>query len=1336
MPHRNWPGKVLAACLIISVATATAVAADEGSPSRWAILSTLSSANQRTADLLLERLSNDDNFELVDREEVQAVSDELAFAAIGEAVGTQQRRQMGQRLSADMLLILDEVSLVETAELATSERANPGGAKVEATGLRVVICATSAGARLHTRVLSHDGQSAKDAVGQIYETAKQIRNRFAGGIRYIVGVSPFQSQILTHDFDSYQAGLAHLLESRFSTLPGIAVVEREEAQSIWDEIADKRALPADRPIPLLVEGEFRTTPVRNVTPALSVAVIGRFPATQPLRFDSGALALPELPEWISSLPSKLLDPRSENGRDSFAKDDQFRWLVERAHGFSKVGDWNHAIGLRQAALLLEPRNGAERLSLIDDQRSLLSGIISRKIPMPDWLGPSDETRAAKISAIYLNQLANQEYLIRNSLVDKKSAAKLVGFTQRSLAFGQRARNEPETAYTRAFAQAEEFKKAYLWNIAPLLFEVPDPATPRFTQRGSKADLQDVLLNQAGQRLDREPMTDDDLAYLARLWSERVPDDLGFSGVVATIRYQYFPDTDRVSKPKTLTHGRLGERGGLSRSDWMAFLERLASTNHRTARLTARIELLVWKWYLVDQQTPLHELTKLRELADEIALELRQYVDTEFRGRSIIFGGGSYPQRFDEIYWQLERLKSVSSPYAERRQLKPAPAKEKPRFVVDRNIDPQSAERVRVVDLHFSLPVRSYDEYKLEGPVPPALRRSLRQIPGDGFYGEVRWVNWGEHADIVWTPLEIHWMRQPGKFEKLVIPARTNTVFDDVRPDGQLLWVTTLAGGIWVLDLSAEVVAHVTEEHGLPPAEHGMRLQPIGSSKACVAGSFGQNWRGWCAIIDIAGSKPNVNIFHEAKLVKDWRTVSQRPTRGDNSEDDLNQAFIPNCLFAHTARDGRRQIYVFRSRPDISSDEQPLVIDLESLKVSLGDLPVAFRGMARMKQHDRFLSHEGEVVHITRLENFRPKAGTRFAPPRVAHSQGFIEFDDYFYVPDRVGWFRFDLQSGTYENLSVGTFARGPYDMKFARSAHFGIVGWSSEPFRTSPVQQIVIDENATGDQHVVETRTADRVSQRAHSNSPRVKAQTNRDFPLSENEKQQLISNVRELLANPPKVPADALVLYQNGHHLVDNWLPGTQVHDCWLDPPEKKEGCRFVYSNGRVVFVEYLTASTRDVSYTIWHGSFGEPILVKYTFQEEVPGPRITRDPKTGRFPERLPEELYRPPSYRENFRYSAALYDDDGLLSRVVKLDANFKIVSMMVFEHAADYQSVTTHYCDAAGRCSHAREELPLDTNGQRIPLGSAKPIAYSSRFEEVTTPQLVGLSPYYPILGHAK
>ena len=66
-----------------------------------------------------------------------------------------------------------------------------------------------------------------------------MRKRVSGGLRYVVSVSPFLSQDLKHDFDQYQSVLAQLLEDDFSAISGVAVVEREEAKAIWDELADK-----------------------------------------------------------------------------------------------------------------------------------------------------------------------------------------------------------------------------------------------------------------------------------------------------------------------------------------------------------------------------------------------------------------------------------------------------------------------------------------------------------------------------------------------------------------------------------------------------------------------------------------------------------------------------------------------------------------------------------------------------------------------------------------------------------------------------------------------------------------------------------------------------------------------------------------------------------------------------------------------------------------------------------------------------------------------------------------------------------------------------------------
>ena len=197
------------------------------------------------------------------------------------------------------------------------------------------------------------------------EIVDRARERLAGGIRYLIAVSPFLSQSLVHDFDAMQSGLCNLLEADFAMLPGIAVIDREEAQAIWQERVD-HPNSLGPTVPLLVEGEFKANSVSGgKKTTFKVQVTCRFPGAKSKSFEANDLANAELPRWLASLPKQLVDQTGQPDQPvpSFDPHEQFVRLTECAESFIKFAEWRHAVELRQAALMLEPNDATNRLRL-------------------------------------------------------------------------------------------------------------------------------------------------------------------------------------------------------------------------------------------------------------------------------------------------------------------------------------------------------------------------------------------------------------------------------------------------------------------------------------------------------------------------------------------------------------------------------------------------------------------------------------------------------------------------------------------------------------------------------------------------------------------------------------------------------------------------------------------------------------------------------------------------------------------------------------------------------------------------------------------------------------
>jgi hypothetical protein len=139
-------------------------------------------------------------------------------------------------------------------------------------------------------------------------------------------------------------------------------------------------------------------------------------------------------------------------------------------------------------------------------------------------------------------------------------------------------------------------------------------------------------------------------------------------------------------------------------------------------------------------------------------------------------------------------------------------------------------------------------------------------------------------------------------------------------DGRDLWVVTKREGVWIVSTSGEILRTINADQGLPPYDQAEVLHPAAEGKALMAGSFGENRRGWCAMINTAKERP-VEVLHEATTV-----YSATSTPDDDS---FSQAFRPTFIHEYRSADEGLDYYIVGR--DISHG--PLLVDCETLEVS-------------------------------------------------------------------------------------------------------------------------------------------------------------------------------------------------------------------------------------------------------------------------------------------------------------------------------------------------------------------------------------------------------------------
>ncbi len=189
------------------------------------------------------------------------------------------------------------------------------------------------------------------------------------------------------------------------------------------------------------------------------------------------------------------------------------------------------------------------------------------------------------------------------------------------------------------------------------------------------------------------------------------------------------------------------------------------------------------------------------------------------------------------------------------------------------------------------------------------------------------------------------MRTKGLAEEIL--ARPDAVFLDVLWDGRDFWVVTKLAGVWIVSTSGEILRTIGADQGLPPYDQAEVLHPVAEGKALMAGSFGENHRAWCAMIDTGKEKP-VEILHEATTV-----YSALSTPYDET---LSRAFCPTFIHEYRSA-GETPDYYIVGR-EISGG--PLLVNRETLEVSGGPrhvgskLPNTNSSQTRVSQSPDFL----------------------------------------------------------------------------------------------------------------------------------------------------------------------------------------------------------------------------------------------------------------------------------------------------------------------------------------------------------------------------------------------
>jgi hypothetical protein len=988
--------------LLLAYCSVATAAKTDSTWRRWAVICSPDVQKSRLGDLLTVELSRSPDLELVEREELAKIVSELELSQLsGENAAA--RLKLGRLLRADALVLVQRAGT------------NPK------SPFQIIVAECRQGARLHQQELA---AGPLDVVaGQIAKVVLDARGRFPHGIKQLLGVSDFVSRSLIHDYDSMQTRYADLLRATLSLQEGVAVLEIEEARSIARELMGEDL--GNRLLPLIVEGEFRV----DVPAAGGLSVVKLrnrlIGGNSTEEINSPALALDAAPRWIASeLAQKAL--RRAAGQKPLVASEQVKLLTNRAEEFTALAAWEHAVKLREAALLVAPEADGQRAKLVDECLALVARV--------EHLDPSSEVGevypgSPSIKRVYgrkvdwyLQALEHVDYLVRNRRVDRNKALDLcrrvTPYALNQMPWLQviRIGDSYYRIGQEELARAQKPARMFFLEVVPKVLELPPPVRPpeRDHLNGSFSELwQSVFLDGVLQRTDVSYPVRKDLADLTRAYTQILPDRIPFWQV------------ELPSMPSNP-----GPRAAMP-EDYTAFYRALAESRHKVSSIRGR-------YMLLQQEALAGGLTPQRGSAilSEIGALKNEY-------RKLVPPGALSWSDADRLCASIRT--AIQPP-------------RRPGTLINRPaVDDDSRENVRSTGaVRFT-------------PIDLKLRRLDGEIEDHSSEFSARLIMEARGMDIVkcGTGIDVYYcgsglcvMRKPGLLEELVRDERS--FFRRVVWDGRQLWAARHDGSAWVLGIDGKKLTKITAETGLPPSTDGPLLYPLAPGRTLAVGSFGDPPRTWAAELTWDNQRASVRVFFEAKRSPPPGTPRFAPREA------LDLGFDVRRIHPYQQKGESEPPLLLVER----AAAHPLQINLKTLAVA--GFPCEYND-GRYLNETIFFAHDG-VLYVGHPEiellapPHQPWPDGSFlrqiplanpAPPdsvygrvRMQSDAGYMNssnnYDAIFLEPGDgylyfVGqfWHRIKLQTLTAERLN-STFMPLEYDelRNFGVSAHFGMVAWN------------------------------------------------------------------------------------------------------------------------------------------------------------------------------------------------------------------------------------------------------------------------------------------------------
>ena len=975
------PGWIIALILSLGIAhlslAGPAAAADGQAYQRLAILSSSSLQQTGIADLVASKLQQS-GIRLVERDQLQKILQEQSLAMALGAADAPRRTKMGRLANAEALVLRYEEGTANNRRIA------------------VVMADCSLGARLSVDSVP-ESASAEDNAGRIGARVAEVRHRFAGGLKAVIGAPPFISHNFTYEYHPLQSGYAALLRDGLAAMPGIAVVEVEEAQSIRHEL-ELGGGKAGGVWPAFVDADFEVQ---------SGAVIPTVDFTITVRATSGgrkiekrALTLSQAAAFVAhELPRDVLPDNLNPAPRPLTPVQEFTALAERADSFANLGEFSNSIDLRQAALVLDPDSLDQRSKLSSECVALVESY--ERSESRNDLSVGAEPAAAKGLIEWQSALESLEWQLHRSDDPKGDRIRQVRRALIAITCFYR---------TRVADEAQRAKRDFILRMASFLDNPKWPGNTLGRSATLRAEWARTLIESAARDY-LGPLKKDDYDVLIRLLNSQLPQDLVMPRALTDLLFE-----DQRTPQQAPELNDFVKSLGQSPKPRNQFLSQLATLNARV---------------------------RFEHADDAQVLQEIEVLDRQYQALQPDSSDGSSraePRKLESLRAQVMALRDLAShehPPATRL----APVEESHTSLH------AGALWLEQLPLHTRQSNVTITGAEGHSPaIPPGLNHVLRC---------------GNSLTLFWNPSHLMAMREPGTLEEiLTVNPSEGPDFADCQWDGKHIWLATLRHGLWQLDATGAVTSRVGNAQGLPPCDRGARVATLGADRLIVAAAFGPTHRTFLALIKTDPSGYQAIVFHKAPRVIDQQAKSDvanadlafvpQEMTVCYSRDGSGPFVVVRRLDATRGADAHPLIVDCRTM-NVAVAATPMS-PYPFLACADGILSTSDLQDAIVQSHP---SPDGRdlVADFPPLQ--LPRAGTANSWAGAASGGWAVAEDRQVYLMGKV-WFRLDPRTWTACRLTEPGSPAG--SLRLGGAAHFGFVAWDNDATSAIGMFRVSINE--------------------------------------------------------------------------------------------------------------------------------------------------------------------------------------------------------------------------------------------------------------------------------------